>query len=134
MSQISQQEKTAELEKSIAIDKGKSDLIEKLVFILFPICVSAIGWLLTQVNSLSDNITVLNNKVNIVVNAENKAIPPQGTTIELEQLRASAMQARADMKMDINEKITAIQIGAMQERADIKARLSVVESRLNNHK
>jgi hypothetical protein len=134
MSQISQQEKTAELEKSIAIDKGKSDLIEKLVFILFPICVSAIGWLLTQVNSLSDNITVLNNKVNIVVNAENKAIPPQGTTIELEQLRASAMQARADMKMDINEKITNIQIGAMQERADIKARLSVVESRLNNHK
>lgn len=134
MSQISQQEKTAELEKSIAIDKGKSDLIEKLVFILFPVCVSAIGWLLTQVNGLSDQVTVLENKVAIVVNAENKAIPVQGTTIELEQLRANAMQARADMKMDINEKMTAIQIGAMQERADIKARLSVVESRLNNHK
>jgi hypothetical protein len=44
------------------------------------------------------------------------------------------MQARADMKMDINEKMTAIQIGAMQERADIKARLSVVESRIANHK
>jgi hypothetical protein len=134
MPQISQQEKTAELEKSIAIDKGKSDLIEKLVFILFPVCVSAIGWLLTQVNGLSDQVTVLENKVAIVVNAENKAIPVQGTTIELEQLRANAMQARADMKMDINEKMTNIQIGAMQERADIKARLSVVESRLNNHK
>ena len=134
MPQISQQEKTAELEKSIAIDKGKSDLIEKLVFILFPVCVSAIGWLLTQVNGLSDQVTVLENKVAIVVNAENKAIPVQGTTIELEQLRANAMQARADMKMDINEKITNIQIGAMQERADIKARLSVVESRIANHK
>jgi len=134
MPQISQQEKTAELEKSIAIDKGKSDLIEKLVFILFPVCVSAIGWLLTQVNGLSDQVTVLENKVAIVVNAENKAIPVQGTTIELEQLRANAMQARADMKMDINEKMTNIQIGAMQERADIKARLSVVESRIANHK
>jgi hypothetical protein len=98
------------------------------------VCVSAIGWLLTQVNGLSDQVTVLENKVAIVVNAENKAIPVQGTTIELEQLRANAMQARADMKMDINEKMTNIQIGAMQERADIKARLSVVESRIANHK
>jgi hypothetical protein len=39
------------------------------------------------------------------------------------------MQARADMKMEISEKITSIQIGAMQERADIKARLSVLESK-----
>jgi hypothetical protein len=134
MAQISQQEKTAELEKAMAIDKGKSDLVEKLVFILFPVCVSAIGWLLTQVTGLNDKITVLENKVAIVVNAENKAIPVQGTTIELEQLRANAMQARADMKMDITEKITNVQVGAMQERADIKARLSVLESRLNNHK
>jgi len=134
MAQVSQQEKTAELEKSIAIDKGKSDLIEKLVFILFPVCVSAIGWLLTQVNGLSDQVTVLENKVAIVVNAENKAIPVQGTTIELEQLRANAMQARADMKMELNEKMTTIQINAMQERADIKARLSVVESKVASHK
>lgn len=134
MAQISQQEKTAELEKAMAVDKGKSDLVEKLVFILFPVCVSAIGWLLTQVNGLSDQVTVLENKVAIVVNAENKAIPVQGTTIELEQLRASAMQARADMKMEINEKMTSIQINAMQERADIKARLSVVESKVASHK
>jgi hypothetical protein len=134
MAQISQQEKTAELEKAMAIDKGKSDLVEKLVFILFPVCVSAIGWLLTQVTGLNDKITVLENKVAIVVNAENKAIPVQGTTIELEQLRANAMQARADMKMDLNEKMTTIQINAMQERADIKARLSVVESKVASHK
>ena len=129
MAQQSQQEKTAELEKTIAIDKGKSDLVEKLVFILFPVCVSAIGWLLTQVTELGDKITVLENKVAIVVNAENKAIPVQGTTIELEQLRANAMQARADMKMEITEKMTGIQIGAMQERAEIKARLQVLEDR-----
>ena len=47
-----QEEKTAELEKIVAIDKSKSDLVEKLVYILFPICVSAIGWLLNQVNDL----------------------------------------------------------------------------------
>lgn len=124
-----QELRTIELEKEMAVDKGKGDLVEKLVFILFPVCVSAIGWLLTQVNDLSDKVTVLENKVAIVVNAENKAIPVQGTTIELEQLRASAMQSRADMKMELHDLIYNVKEGAMQERAEIKARLQVLEDR-----
>jgi hypothetical protein len=124
-----QEQRTIELEKEIAVDKGKSDLVEKLVFILFPVCVSAIGWLLTQVNVLNDKITVLENKVAIVVNAENKAIPVQGTTIELEELKAAAIQSRSDMKMDLYNIIYEIKENAMQERADIKARLQVLEDR-----
>ena len=126
---MTQEERNEKISEQMAADKSKSGLVEKLVFTILPICVSAIGWLLTQVSALNNQITVLNNKVAIVVTAENKAIPPQGTTVELEQLRASAMQARADMKMDITERLTAVQIGAMQERADIKARLSVLESK-----
>lgn len=125
----SQEQRTIDLEKEIAIDKGKSDLVEKLVFILFPVCVSAIGWLLTQVNVLNDKITVLENKVAIVVNAENKAIPVQGTTIELEELKAAAIQSRSDMKMEIYNLIYDIKENAMVERADIKARLQVLEDR-----
>jgi len=125
-----QEEKTAELEKTIAIDKGKSDLVEKLVYILFPVCVSAIGWLLTQVSEMDSQLNTLQNKIAVVVTAENKAIPPQGTTIELEQLRANAMQARADMKMEITDRMTSIKEGASAERAEIKTRLSVIEDRL----
>ena len=121
-----------EISNQLAANQSKSGLVEKLVFVLLPICVSAIGWLLTQVSTLNNQITVLNNKVAVVVNAENKAIPPQGTTIELEQLRATAMQARADMKMEITERITLVQVNAMQERADIKARLSVLESKIKH--
>jgi hypothetical protein len=129
---MTQDERNEKIAEQLAADKSKSGLVEKLVFTLFPICVSAIGWLLTQVSTLNNQITILNNKVAIVVSAENKAIPPQGTTVELEQLRAAAMQARADMKMDINDKITNVQINAMQERADIKARLSVLESKIKH--
>jgi hypothetical protein len=111
----------------MAADKSKSGLVEKLVFTLLPICVSAIGWLLTQVSALENQVTILNNKIAVVVNAENKAIPPQGTTIELEQLRATAMQARADMKMEINDKMTNIKESAAAERAEIKQRLAVLE-------
>jgi hypothetical protein len=126
-----QEEKTAELEKTIAIDKGKSDLVEKLVYILFPVCVSAIGWLLTQVSEMDSQLNTLQNKIAVVVTAENKAIPPQGTTIELEQLRANAMEARASMKMEITEKMTSIKESAAAERSEIKTRLSVIEDRLN---
>jgi hypothetical protein len=129
---MTQEERNEKISEQMAADKSKSGLVEKLVFTILPICVSAIGWLLTQVSALNNQITVLNNKVAIVVTAENKAIPPQGTTVELEQLRASAMQARADMKMDITERLTAIQIGAMQERADLKARISVLESKIKH--
>lgn len=129
---MTQEERNEKISEQMAADKSKSGLVEKLVFIILPMCVSAIGWLLTQVSDLQNEVTVLNNKVAVVVNAENKAIPPQGTTIELEQLRATAMQARADMKMEITEKLTTNQITAMQERADIKARLSVLESKIKH--
>lgn len=129
-----QEERTQELEKTIAADKSKSGLVEKLVFTLLPICVSAIGWLLTQVNGLQSEVTVLQNKIAVVVNSENKAIPPQGTTIEMETMRANAQQARADMKIELSNKLAEMKEQAMQERADIKARLSVLEDRLNHHK
>ena len=124
-----QEQRSIDLEKEIAVDKGKSDLVEKLVFILFPVCVSAIGWLLTQVNVLNDKITVLENKVAIVVNAENKAIPVQGTTIELEELKALAIQARSDMKTELTNEIYRVKEESIIERADIKARLQVLEDR-----
>ena len=92
-----------------------------------PTCVSAIGWLLTQVSSLENQVTVLNNKIAVVVNAENKAIPPQGTTIEMEAIRAAAAQSRADMKMEIVERMTNIKESAATERAEIKQRLAVLE-------
>ena len=124
---MTQEERNEKISEQMAADKSKSGLVEKLVFTLLPICVSAIGWLLTEVSTLENQVTVLNNKVAVVVNAENKAIPPQGTTIELEQLRAAAMQARGDMKMEINEKMTNIKEDAAAERAEIKQRLAVLE-------
>jgi hypothetical protein len=116
-----------EISNQIAADRSKGGLVEKLVFVLLPICVSAIGWLLTQVSTLNNQITILNNKVAVVVTAENKAIPPQGTTIEMEAIRAAAAQSRADMKMEIVERMTNIKEAAATERAEIKQRLAVLE-------
>jgi len=124
---MTQEERNEKIAETLAANQSKSGLVEKLVFVLLPICVSAIGWLLTQVSSLENQVTVLNNKIAVVVNAENKAIPPQGTTIEMEAIRAAAAQSRADMKMEIVERMTNIKESAATERAEIKQRLAVLE-------
>jgi len=124
---MTQDERNEKIAETLAANQSKSGLVEKLVFTLLPICVSAIGWLLTQVSTLNNQITVLQNKVAVVVNAENKAIPPQGTTIEMEAIRSAAAQSRADMKMEIVDKMTSIKESAALERAEIKQRLAVLE-------
>jgi hypothetical protein len=124
---MTQDERNEKIAETLAANQSKSGLVEKLVFTLLPICVSAIGWLLTQVSTLNNQITVLQNKVAVVVNAENKAIPPQGTTIEMEAIRSAAAQSRADMKMEIIEKMTSIKESASLERAEIKQRIAVLE-------
>jgi hypothetical protein len=45
----------------------------------------------------------------------------------MEAIRAAAAQSRADMKMDIVEKMTNIKEAAAAERAEIKQRLAVLE-------
>jgi hypothetical protein len=124
---MTQEERNEKIAETLAANQSKNGLVEKLVFTLLPICVSAIGWLLTQVSSLNNQITVLQNKVAVVVNSENKAIPPQGTTIEMEAIRAAAAQSRADMKMEIIQRMQDIKEGAASERSDIKQRLAVLE-------
>jgi hypothetical protein len=124
---MTQEERNEKIAETLAANQSKNGLVEKLVFTLLPICVSAIGWLLTQVSALNNQITVLQNKVAVVVNAENKAIPPQGTTIEMEAIRSAAAQSRADMKMEIVERMTNIKESAATERAEIKQRLAVLE-------
>lgn len=124
---MTQDERNEKIAETLAANQSKSGLVEKLVFTLLPICVSAIGWLLTQVSALNNQITVLQNKVAVVVNSENKAIPPQGTTIEMEAIRAAAAQSRADMKMEILQRMQDIKESAALERAEIKQRIAVLE-------
>lgn len=82
---MTQEERNEKISEQLAADKSKSGLVEKLVFTLLPICVSAIGWLLTQVSTLNNQITVLNNKIAVVVTAENKAIPHRERLLKWKQ-------------------------------------------------
>ena len=124
---MTQEERNEKITETLAANQSKSGLVEKLVFTLLPICVSAIGWLLTEVSSLNNQITILNDKIAVVVDTENKAIPPQATTIEMQGIRFSAAKVGADMKLDMIKEMTNIKESGLAERAEIKQRLAVLE-------
>jgi hypothetical protein len=115
-------------------------------------------------SSLSDSkneIISLKSKIAIVVNSDNKAIPPQGTTIDMAQIRESLSDqigkverdsalARAAMTLDreksfaMNQKTTldmvadatnaraAIRMEMQKLFGDLDKKIAIMEYRLDN--
>jgi hypothetical protein len=77
------------------MSESKSQLVEKMLFAAVPIMFSCIVYLLSTLNSLNEKVTILESKISVVVTQENKAIPPQGTTIEMQEIKSDAALARA---------------------------------------
>ena len=127
----------------------KSALIEKLVFAAIPIMFSCIVYLMSSLSNASNEIIVLKGKIAVVVNADNKAIPPQGTTIDMAQIREAlndkidkvekdAALARAAMTLErekqfgMNQKITLeMQADAAQARGNIRAEIALTKAELD---
>jgi hypothetical protein len=79
------------------MSESKSQLVEKMLFAAVPIMFSCIVYLLSTLNSLNEKVTILESKISVVVTQENKAIPPQGTTIEMQDIKSDAALARATL-------------------------------------
>ena len=79
------------------MSESKSQLVEKMLFAAVPIMFSCIVYLLSTLNSLNEKVTILESKISVVVTQENKAIPPQGTTIEMQEIKSDAALSRATL-------------------------------------
>ncbi len=84
---------------------------------------------MSALSNTSNELIQLKSKIAVVVNAENKAIPPQGTTIDMAQIRESlndkidrverdAALARAAMTLDRERSMAAIEKSRMDMAAD----------------
>ena len=123
---VEKQEKIA-LEMAASASKGA--LVEKIVFAGVPILFSCVVYLMNALSSANNEIIQLKSKIAVVVNADNKAIPPQGTTIDMAQIRESlndkidkverdAALARAAMTLDREKSMAAIDKSRMDMAAD----------------
>ena len=145
----SQEEKQAAMSEAMAASASKSALVEKVVFAAVPILFSCVVYLMTSLSSAHNEIIVLKGKIAVVVNAENKAIPPQGTTIDMAQIREAlndkidkverdAALARANMTLDRERSMAAIEksrldmaADAAAARASIRADMQAIKAELD---
>jgi hypothetical protein len=123
------EEKQEKIALEMAASASKGALVEKVVFAGVPILFSCVVYLMGSLSSANNEIIQLKSKVAVVVNAENKAIPPQGTTIDMAQIRESlndkidrverdAALARAAMTLDRERSMAAIEKSRMDMAAD----------------
>ena len=65
----------------------KGAFIEKLLFALLPLIIAGVGYLLSAVNKLNHEVTILESKVSLVVTTDNKQASNTGAELARERLR-----------------------------------------------
>ena len=126
------QEKQEKIALEMAASASKGALVEKIVFAGIPILFSCVVYLMSALSNANNEIIQLKSKIAVVVNSDNKAIPPQGTTIDMAQIREQlsdkiervereAALARAAMTLDREKSISAIEKSRMDMVADAAA-------------
>jgi hypothetical protein len=135
MSQTEEDKKISAIEQTIASSSSKGALIEKIVFAGIPILFSCVGYLMTALSSANNEILTLKNKVSIVVNNDNKAVPQQGVTIDMAQIREDLGKridklerdeaiARGNMSMDRKRQIAEAAMQRQMIRSDLESKIN----------
>jgi uncharacterized protein YbaP (TraB family) len=67
--------------------EAKSQLIEKTAFAVLPILFTCVVYLMSSLDKLNHDVTVLNAKISLVVTSDNKQAPNSGAELAREKLR-----------------------------------------------
>ena len=67
--------------------EAKSQLIEKTAFAVLPILFTCVVYLMTALDKLTHDVTVLNAKISLVVTSDNKQAANSGAELAREKLR-----------------------------------------------
>ena len=106
----------------------KSAFIEKLLFALLPLLVGSVGYLIQALGSIAHDVTILNQKVSLVVTTDNKQASNSGAELAREKLRQDLekeIQKNRDAIMENRQHIAVLEdrqemsskkIGPMKEK------------------
>jgi len=123
------EEKQEKIALEMAATASKGALVEKITFAGIPILFSCVVYLMSSLSNANNEIISLKAKIAVVVNADNKAIPPQGTTIDMAQIREhlsdqiakvekESALARAAMTLDRERSMSAVEKSRLDMAAD----------------
>jgi hypothetical protein len=68
-------------------ENAKGAFIEKLLFALLPLLIGSTGYLIQALGTLQHDVTILNQKVSLVVTTDNKQASNTGAELAREKLR-----------------------------------------------
>ena len=92
--------------------EAKSQLIEKTAFAVLPILFTCVVYLMSALDKLTHDVTVLNAKISLVVTSDNKQAVNSGAELALEKLRQDLekeIQRNRDMIHDNQKHISIIE-------------------------
>ena len=133
--------KQAQMSEQMAANASKGALIEKVVFAAIPILFSCVVYQMTSLSSANHEITILKSRIAVVVTQDNRAIPPQGTTIDMAQIREQlsnrieqverdASIARGAMTLDRERSMAGIERSRLEMAADAAAARAAIRADL----
>jgi hypothetical protein len=91
-------------------DSAKSMFIEKLLFALLPLLIGCTGYLIQALGSIQHDVTILNQKVSLVVTTDNKQASNTGAELAREKLRQDLEKEIQTNRDHIGENRTHIAI------------------------
>jgi hypothetical protein len=92
--------------------EAKSQLIEKTAFAVLPILFTCVVYLMSALDKLTHEVTVLNAKISLVVTSDNKQATNSGAELAREKLRQELekeIQRNRDMIHDNQNHISIIE-------------------------
>jgi hypothetical protein len=99
-------------------DDAKGAFIEKLLFALLPLLIGSTGYLIQALGSLQHDVTILNQKVSLVVTTDNKQAANSGAELAREKLRQD-LEKEIQLNRD-QIQINKEHIAVMQERFNLR--------------
>jgi hypothetical protein len=101
-------------EKTAAEAHEKGAFIEKLLFALLPLLVGSVGYLISALSALQHDVTILNQKVSLVVTTDNKQASNTGAELAREKLRQDLEKEIQNNRDMIGE--NRLHIAVMEEK------------------
>jgi len=92
--------------------EAKSQLIEKTAFAVLPILFTCVVYLMSALDKLTHDVTVLNAKISLVVTSDNKQATNSGAELAREKLRQDLekeIQRNRDMIHENQKNISIIE-------------------------
>jgi hypothetical protein len=104
----------------------KGAFVEKLLFALLPLLIGSTGYLIQALGSIQHDVTILNQKVSLVVTTDNKQASNSGAELAREKLRQDLEKEIQHNRDAIMENRTHIAI--LEDRQGIKNKIGAIKS------